>query len=486
MLHMVIQKSKGVTPTEEYLAALCERTFLKLWSYPNPWKEDGKELCDLLVVFEDDVLVFFDRESHRLKKNGADVAVEWPRWRKEVVDKQAKTAAGAARYLAAGRRVFLDPDCRDPLPVAIPKNARIHKIVVAHGAKEACRRESHQNVTGSLAIAYAAPTPSSFEEPFFVSIDKNDPYHIFDSENLSIVLTELDTIYDFVSYLNAKIQAIEKYAALTYCGEEDLIAHYLLNFDKKSQAHFIGVKEEYDFIHISEGEYSDFIKTDIYQRRKSANDASRSWDKLIQFTADNALQGTLLGDANPFDNENPMHYMAKEPRFIRRTLSERIERAINDFPESDAPNVRNLTLLPSFYEGMAYVFLQLKVEFKEDNLDKYREIRTKMLEVACAAAKIKFPRFKKIVGIAMDSPKYAKSNSEDFILMKFDNWTREVKSKYENLNKELKFFKVGKVKRVKVSEFPALAFEKSKERKIGRNEKCPCGSGKKYKHCHYR
>jgi len=24
------------------------------------------------------------------------------------------------------------------------------------------------------------------------------------------------------------------------------------------------------------------------------------------------------------------------------------------------------------------------------------------------------------------------------------------------------------------------------ERKVGRNEPCPCGSGKKYKHCHGR
>ena len=26
--------------------------------------------------------------------------------------------------------------------------------------------------------------------------------------------------------------------------------------------------------------------------------------------------------------------------------------------------------------------------------------------------------------------------------------------------------------------------EKNSEKKIGRNEKCPCGSGKKFKHCH--
>ena len=26
--------------------------------------------------------------------------------------------------------------------------------------------------------------------------------------------------------------------------------------------------------------------------------------------------------------------------------------------------------------------------------------------------------------------------------------------------------------------------EKNTSKKVGRNEKCPCGSGKKYKHCH--
>ena len=26
--------------------------------------------------------------------------------------------------------------------------------------------------------------------------------------------------------------------------------------------------------------------------------------------------------------------------------------------------------------------------------------------------------------------------------------------------------------------------EKNQEKKVGRNDKCPCGSGKKFKHCH--
>jgi hypothetical protein len=58
-----IIKLRGVTKTEHLLADFCERSSLKLWSYPNPFKEDAHELCDLLVVFGNHVLIFFDREK---------------------------------------------------------------------------------------------------------------------------------------------------------------------------------------------------------------------------------------------------------------------------------------------------------------------------------------------------------------------------------------------------------------------------------------
>lgn len=34
------EKGSGVTATERLLAEFCERSFLKLWSYPNPYKDD--------------------------------------------------------------------------------------------------------------------------------------------------------------------------------------------------------------------------------------------------------------------------------------------------------------------------------------------------------------------------------------------------------------------------------------------------------------
>ncbi|MGH8550577.1 MAG: hypothetical protein ACREEM_39990 [Blastocatellia bacterium] len=91
-----------------------------------------------------------------------------------------------------------------PFPLVIDaQNVIIHKIVVVHGAKEACERASDQNVYGSLAITYCE-TDGGQTLPFHIEIDKRNPVHVFDSHDLSIVLSELDTVSDFSNYLRAE------------------------------------------------------------------------------------------------------------------------------------------------------------------------------------------------------------------------------------------------------------------------------------------
>jgi hypothetical protein len=235
--HMTIQKSAGQTRTEQYLSQLCDRTFLKAWSYSNPYKADGKELCDLIAIFENSVFLFFDRESRKFDQGG-ELHLTWERWKREAISKQIKTAAGAKRYVINNRdRIFLDKDAKIPFPLSIPEGGlKIHKIVVAHGAKEACERFSTANIYGSLGISYRAETNTSdFPWPFVVPLERNDPVHLLDSHNLALILGELDTLYDFQTYLTAKERAIERYAVLSYCGEEDLLAHYFQNFDSETE-----------------------------------------------------------------------------------------------------------------------------------------------------------------------------------------------------------------------------------------------------------
>ncbi len=108
-----------------------------------------------------------------------------------------------------------------------------------------------------------------------------------------------------------------------------------------------------------------------------------------------------------------------------------------------------------------------------------------MLEIACGAAKLKFPHLSKVIGIGIDAPKYSQKNSEDFILLDCKNWSRQDQEYFEEANEKLCFFKTSAMieRRMHVSDFP-LASKGSGAPKIGRNQLCPCGSGKKYKLCH--
>lgn len=477
------QKLSGVTRTELLLEKLATSSFLSLWCWPRPFKVDGKELCDLLAIFEDRVLVFFDRESRTFETSEREQDLIWKRWKKEVIDKQITTASGAERYLASGRDIFIDEKRQTKLPLKLAGKSRVHKIIVAHGAKNACKSAAVENVSGSLAIAYGKAMDAP-ELPFFVRLEQNEPVHILDSENLEIVLGELDTFADFVAYLDEKEAAIARLNYLSYCGEEDLLAHYYSNFDDQQHRYRIDASAEANSIHIGEGFWQSFCASKPYAARKAANQQSYLWDNLIEKAASSALQKTLGGNTDAFSGQSAIHEMAKERRVSRRILSRGIAAAIDAFPKTDDPLVRHLSFSVSQDSDKGYVFLQFQgLSFK--SYDEYREARRLLLEVACGAAKNKFPSLKKVVGIAVEPPAFNKSISEDFILLECAEWTVQQRKYYKDANSECKFFETGNAKAVKgrVQEFPNLRIRSPK---IGPNAHCPCGSGKKYKKCHGR
>ena len=98
---MVTARSSGITETERLLTEFCERSLLKLWSYPNHYKDDAHELCDLLAVFENHVFIFFDRENELADSPDKNPQVLWDRWTRKVIDRQVRTAHGAERYSRA-------------------------------------------------------------------------------------------------------------------------------------------------------------------------------------------------------------------------------------------------------------------------------------------------------------------------------------------------------------------------------------------------
>lgn len=487
----MIEKSSGVTGTERLLADFCERSFLKLWAYPNPYKDDGHEFCDLLAVFDNNVFIFFDRESTLPEVPDRDPQVLWDRWKRNVIDRQVKTAHGAERYIRSGRPIFLDSKRAAPFPLVIePAKAVIHKIIVAHGAKKACEKASSQNIYGSLAITYAE-IDGDAAQPFHIKIDKHNLVHILDSHNLTIVLAELDTVSDFSAYLDEKERAIARFDYLSYCGEEDLLGHYLLNYDAISKHHIIGTRREnVNGVMIGEGEWHDFIKTDLYKNTKKEDRISYFWDELIQRTCQNALSGTLGGNADLLRGQSAIFEMVKEPRFMRRGLAQKMLTAIERFPDHQNQFSRQVTFLPSYQPNVGYVLLQIRVPDDYKAQPEYREKRQTLLEIACGAAKNKFPYLIKVIGIGIDAPKFSGgTNAEDFILMPCETWTEEMRAYYEAQNEPWNFFGTSQLQQFndRVTQFvppPKIDRSRKVSSKIGRNDPCPCGSGKKFKKCH--
>jgi hypothetical protein len=226
-------KSSGTTPSERYLAKLCERSFLSLRAYPNVYRNQGtsngnghgKEICDLLVVFDDDVIIFSDK-SCAFKETG-NIATDWSRWYRRAIADAENTVHGAARWIENHPdRVFLDRACKRRLPVPLPpkRRCRMHRVVVALGSREACRRYFGGG-NGSLYVATSTTKLPDFLnniQPFVVGhTGPSKAYvHIFDDVTLSIVLNELDTASDFCTYLSRKERLVSSVTLLQAGGRK--------------------------------------------------------------------------------------------------------------------------------------------------------------------------------------------------------------------------------------------------------------------------
>jgi hypothetical protein len=243
---MVIEKAEGVNESERYLQKLCDKTFLSLWSYPAVHKEKGKECCDLLVIFENHVIIFSDKDCQF--PDSGQIKNDWNRWFKKAIKKSAEQAWGAERWIKKyPNQLFLDSLCEKPFPLEIPNlsTAKFHLVVVAHGSSTRCQQE--HGGSGSLMINSSMKGFSAHDAiknggiPFMVGdIDPSRTFvHILDDTSLEIVVDTLDTIADFVSYLTDKEKFFRSGKAVIASGEEDLLAYYLTHANDKNQSDFI-------------------------------------------------------------------------------------------------------------------------------------------------------------------------------------------------------------------------------------------------------
>jgi hypothetical protein len=246
-----VHKAQGVTPSERYLDSLCEKSFLSLWSYPCIFRNqkakgngDGKELCDTMVIFDEHVLIFSDK--HCSFQASGDLVLDWKRWYKQAIYKSARQAWGAERWLREHPdEVYLDRDCTERFPLPIPQNesAKYHLIVIANGCEDRCKAEF--GGTGSLMLNFSlgreGNTDEVFSSPFTIGdLDPRRTFvHVLTEYTLDILIQTLDTISDFISYLERKENLIRSDTTVFVPGEEDLLAYYLTHINEAGEHDFV-------------------------------------------------------------------------------------------------------------------------------------------------------------------------------------------------------------------------------------------------------
>ena len=318
-----IYRADGITQAEQYLKKLCDRSFLSLWSYPgiyrdqgkNESKGDGKEICDLLVVFGNHIIIFSDKSCEF--PNSGNINLDWKRWYRKAIQKSAEQLWGAERWiLSHPDRLFFDRQCTIPFPIDLPdpKLTKVHRIVVAHGASQRCIKEL--GGSGSLMIR-----PDIIGEMHYNTIqDGGNPFaigqinpakgyvHIFDDTTLDIVMMKLDTITDFIAYITKKEQLIINNQLIAATGEEDLLAFYLRDINEYGEHDFI-IPPDCDGIGIGEGLWEEFSHSPQRKAQIHADEISYAWDDLIEAFAHHIFAGTSHYNSHPgIDNQEHGFY----------------------------------------------------------------------------------------------------------------------------------------------------------------------------------
>jgi hypothetical protein len=489
---MRITKADGNTASEKYLAHLCEKTFLSLWSYPSVYRDqragrptEGKEICDLLVVFEGDVIVFSDKQCAYPESPNA--MQNWSRWFRRAVRSGAEQVWGAERWLRSfPSRIFLDRSCTQRLPYEFPTKPRFHLIVVAHGAAAACKEQL--GGSGSFMVQTDLRGFGAHSQPFTIgNLAPNKTFvHIFDDSSLSIVMRTLDTIADLVSYLRKKESLFSASTAVMAAGEEELLAWYLKYLNARGEHDFV-FPEGYDAIAVEEGAWLDFQMNPQRRAQIEHDRVSYMWDSLIETFNFHALANTQyhVSEGGVRDSERVMRFFAREPRTRRRMLAG----ALHEMLRISKPNeARRRAMSPSRPGDPWFVFVLFPYDHAASH-EENREARGAYLEACMMAVKVRWPDAQHIVGIATEAGLETRPRSEDAAYFDCTDWCSDMQTRAVALRDEFELFVSPNLKYESVKEYPTTRIDGSLVHAIPknpRNKPCPCDSGKKYKHCHGR
>lgn len=397
--------------SEAYVAALCERSFLPLWSYPNPTGKKGKELCDLLVVFGRDVAIVSVKDTRPSPEAGEPTRTQ--RWVKKAIDGSFRQLAGAERWLRTESRVT-DADGTRAVDLPPLDERRVYRIALAFGGEGAMPLKQGDFGSGFM--------------------------HAMDEQAFDTLIRELDTATDFFDYLWQKEDLVSRAMLLFEGAEEDLLAFYL------SQNR--SFPEELSMMVVGGGMWEAFSASAENQARLRANEISYVWDRIIEEHIDGfrdaprpAPPSFVDVAATVWQAERVLRIMAQEDRYWRRELSTALVEVIR--PPDGRPIRSRFAISPE--RRVTYVFLRLRG-------DEDVEARTQELLLRCWVARDRFPDHPVVVGMMFGT---APGDPNEMLLLDQAEWGEDQREKAQLIRDELGYFASPRERRSQGREFPA-------------------------------
>lgn len=321
---------------ERYLSEFTFKAFFKLWSHPNLYKQDGKELCDNLVVFSDKVIIFEIKDCKSLKRTPLN---NWNKIDNKLYnysDGVLHQAVRASNYIIKNKEnIFEDPQCNNKFKIQIPEHFKIYRIAIVTGIEKSI--QEYNETSNSLKI----DTNLIETEPYKISnfYYKGQFVHIFDDNSLNTILSELDTISDFTDYLDYK-EEIFLNGSVKAHSEADIAALYLISLADQ-EIHLITDCYEDNGINIRPDLWNIYKKTNYYLERKRFNSKSYLWDRLVNDLTDDSKEYLVPENKDFFEKQNniitniyeqepTIRILASIPRRQRRILALEILHGLNN------------------------------------------------------------------------------------------------------------------------------------------------------------
>lgn len=379
-------------PSEELVFGHCRRLFFPLWSFLNPFRPDGSELCDVLVAFGDHILIISVKRVD-FDPDAANAAVQAERWRKRAIEKSLRQALGAKRFLMQqGRYEIRSRGMTSTVVIENIDTKRIHCISVSLGGKG--------------WIPYGLGQDDDKPEDFV---------HIFTEESLDTLLGELTTINDLARYLREKEDFFGRTTGLVIESELDLLALYVR--DNRKLPDWSGQ----DLVFLLGGHWEKLAKQAEYKDRLRCDQVSELWDHLVAELVRNKLGDTYIAGTGKETLEPLLRQLAAEPRFNRRILS----KAFLGILQGDVVRAR-IAMSP---DGELYVFM--RVPRDEEQKDIFAELTARChVAIGLLRGRLKVLR---AVGLATQPIDGNPLRSHIAAMVSYPEWTPQMQSEMEML-----------------------------------------------------